>query len=745
MINAAAQADEPTQRVYFYSTSMDEARLLALRKRLIAEGGQRVNCFLPRVVVCDLPVRMNARAFVGGSDIKMMYESQVDERATDDSIFGPGWIKQCYRMADEPTPSIAAAPPLDFDSMGLLENSVMTVPAETVLKTQVAASGDYPNPRNIQQNSEILIGDVLVNLIFPESVPHPLHQEDWKPENISAATSQATLAVLMFQTEYRKADISFIIRAEQDLAVSVEPINLRLRDNTWIPEVMERLGYPNDGTGDRHLTAVHEFNNANRKKYDTEWVFTVFLVDARVDSDHMFDMSRKVGWSFTGGPFMVLPHPAGSLATSQAFKFYFGTIFWALDEAENAQNDCNSTAGYLDVQHLNKQTGTNQYGGAMGCPGQGTPEPCPLNYSTLSWYSGPPCDYSAGMMGVSDFNHNSVPDCLDAAPIVVFENAEIETVFTITAPIRFTAISEGVPNENPKQDPETRVSYAVPVKFVGRADENGFIIQKLFPKDGVYDELVEEFEFATDLLPAGMSTFSVVTRNTFNAMSEAQTKQIFYIGLTYLHFGYTNRNDGNMVRFDLLGETFDANLELHRIDVDGAGEDVVIASGLDPLHSVGGFSLFEYFDDGVIPGELYRYYVEGTFTTTYRDQDTTVVVRTDDAETRAMIPVASGAMVSSASPNPFNESTLISIIVPMSYDNPDAELPIPTESTVNVWVYDVMGRQVKRLYSEQIIGQVLTLRWDGTNVNNQAVPAGVYFVKARAAGIEGTTKIVRVR
>jgi flagellar hook assembly protein FlgD len=88
---------------------------------------------------------------------------------------------------------------------------------------------------------------------------------------------------------------------------------------------------------------------------------------------------------------------------------------------------------------------------------------------------------------------------------------------------------------------------------------------------------------------------------------------------------------------------------------------------------------------------------------------------------------------------------LISVIVPTSYENPDAELPIPKESDVNVWVYDVAGRQVKRLYSEQIVGQVLTLRWDGTNTNNEAVPAGVYFVKARAAGIEGTTKVVRVR
>jgi hypothetical protein len=704
-----------------------------------------VNAFLPRAVVCDLPLGANPNQIAAGPDFTVMYESQVDERVANNSPFDPGWLKRCYRIAETPTPRIAQSPPRDFAQTDPFEETVLKVPEETVYKTQLAAAGDYPDPRNIQQNSEILVGDVLVNLIFPESIPHPLNQENWKPSTLSEATSQATLALLMHQTEFKKADINFIVRSVEDVAVTIEPINLRLRDNSWIPQVMERLGYVDDGTGDRHLTAVHEFNNDTRRKYGTQWVLTAFIADARVDSDHMFSMSRKVGWSFMGGPYLVLSYPAGSLAMSQAFKYFFGTIFWALEEGENAQTSCESISGYLAVENLNKQTGTNQYGGPMGCPGQGYPEPCPLNYGTLGWYSGKPCEYSAGMMGISDFNRNSVPDCLDAAPIVEFENSEVETVFTVEAPVRFTVRSEGVQNQNPKQDPESRVSYAVPIKFVGRADENGHVTQKLMPLDGAFDELVEEFEFSTDLLPAGLSEFRVVTRNTFNAMSEPQVKQLYYIGLTYLHFGYQNRNEGNLVRFDLLGETFDANLEIHRVALDGDGEDVVVASGLRSIHSVGGFSLFEYMDDDVVPGELYRYYVQGTFTTSYRDQDTTCVVRTDDVETRAMIPIDSGAMVSSASPNPFNESTLISVIVPMSYENPDAELPIPKRSDVNVWVYDVMGREVTRLYSEEVIGQVLTLRWDGTNSRNEAVPAGVYFVKARAAGLEGTTKVVRVR
>jgi hypothetical protein len=163
------------------------------------------------------------------------------------------------------------------------------------------------------------------------------------------------------------------------------------------------------------------------------------------------------------------------------------------------------------------------------------------------------------------------------------------------------------------------------------------------------------------------------------------------------------------------------------------------------MYTVGEFTLFDYFDGTVIPGRRYRYYVEGTLTTPYRDQDTTVTVRTHDVETRTMIPVPGGAIMSSASPNPFATSTLISVIVPMTYVDPEAELKKQMPSDVNIRIYDVLGRLVRNLYKDQVFGQVVTLPWDGRNDSNEQVPAGVYFIKVNAAGLEGVTKAVVVR
>jgi flagellar hook assembly protein FlgD len=88
---------------------------------------------------------------------------------------------------------------------------------------------------------------------------------------------------------------------------------------------------------------------------------------------------------------------------------------------------------------------------------------------------------------------------------------------------------------------------------------------------------------------------------------------------------------------------------------------------------------------------------------------------------------------------------MVSIVVRATYDDPSAEFSAAVQADVNVTVFDVLGRHVKRLYSDRVGAQVLTLQWDGTNENFERVPAGVYFIKALAADVEGVTKVVIVR
>ena len=64
-------------------------------------------------------------------------------------------------------------------------------------------------------------------------------------------------------------------------------------------------------------------------------------------------------------------------------------------------------------------------------------------------------------------------------------------------------------------------------------------------------------------------------------------------------------------------------------------------------------------------------------------------------------------------PNPFNPSTTI------AYD-------LPTESIVNITIYDMMGKKIKTLVNEYKAAGFKNIKWDGKNDKNESVSAGVY-------------------
>ncbi|MEJ2721833.1 MAG: FlgD immunoglobulin-like domain containing protein, partial [bacterium] len=756
----------PTQRVYFYSASGEEKALISLFHDLVEHGAKHVNCFLPNTIVCELPAGSSAQAFVRDPGITVLPEAQVEEGDDTGRTFGPGWAKHCYKLAEQP-PAIPYDPYYDpavdlAEEAAPLEASILEVPMETVRRTEMEPSDDYPDPRNIMQNSELLLGSILVQLILPESSPHPANNENWTANSEAAALSQAVSATIYYQSAYEKVPMNFVFNKLTKVLTTVEPIKYPLNDTEWIKEVMTVLGYPDDGSPDRDLTAVHEFNNDKRKEYGAQWVFTAFIVNAEKDPDHRFENTRKIGRSFLGGPYLVLPYPGPHCDMVGAFEYFMGSMFWALGEDLGSPYGCDDYSGYLDYQNRNKTVGYDPITGMpKSCPGIRLPDPCCMSW--VGWScsggfamnsSGPmgsssgnePCEFTAGQFGLLDKKpRNGVPDCLDAPPVVYFENSAVETVFTQNAVIRFQVVSEGVPNENRRQEPDQRVTYKVPVKFVGRS-ENGLITQKILPIDGVYDELVEDFAFEMEQLPGGASRFALVTKNAANSQSEEQAKELFYIGLSYLQFGFQNRNQGVWLEWRLLGDTFDAKLDVHRIDVEDGGKEEIVASALGPIGPrVGSFTPYGFMDKSVVRGVRYRYYVTGTLTASYRDADTTVTTVTHEVETRAMYPITEGNLLSEAVPNPFSEHTLISVKVPPSYRHLEHEFPQPIPTDVKVTIYDVLGRRVKEVFSDTIYGQVVTIPWDGTNDNNERVPAGVYFIKTVAGAEEDARKIVLVR
>jgi hypothetical protein len=78
-------------------------------------------------------------------------------------------------------------------------------------------------------------------------------------------------------------------------------------------------------------------------------------------------------------------------------------------------------------------------------------------------------------------------------------------------------------------------------------------------------------------------------------------------------------------------------------------------------------------------------------------------------------------------PNPFNQNTIIEYYLPdIGYQPADIKLEI----------YDLLGRVVRTLVSENQYPGEYTVTWDGRNERRQELPSGVYFYRLFVSKIE---------
>jgi hypothetical protein len=83
-------------------------------------------------------------------------------------------------------------------------------------------------------------------------------------------------------------------------------------------------------------------------------------------------------------------------------------------------------------------------------------------------------------------------------------------------------------------------------------------------------------------------------------------------------------------------------------------------------------------------------------------------------------------------PNPFSSQTTLRLI-----------LPEPGHVTASI--YNVAGRQVRRLIDGNLPAQERNIVWDGRDSDGRQVPSGVYFVRLTSAQDVLSRKLVLVR
>ncbi len=86
-------------------------------------------------------------------------------------------------------------------------------------------------------------------------------------------------------------------------------------------------------------------------------------------------------------------------------------------------------------------------------------------------------------------------------------------------------------------------------------------------------------------------------------------------------------------------------------------------------------------------------------------------------------------------PNPFNPSTIISFTVPFGSGLANADITI----------FDLQGRQVRRLFAGDVAPGAYAVRWDGTNDAGRAAASGVLFYRLRVGDFTTTRSMLLVR
>ncbi len=570
--------------------------------------------------------------------------------------------------------------------------------------------------RGFRQNSEFMIGSVLINVVFLESAGP---SEEWTDDEVAEVLSGIALGVTEYQRKANWIDLDFTYNYEEyiQVPISMEPIevgNWKSTDTLWIREAMDYLGFGDEET---YWLMVHGLNNDTRARFETDWVLTALIVDMSNHYPGCWENAFYVAYAAFGGPFLVVPHPACGCGYGAAFAGVFihemSHTFYALDEYQGGRPPCSERAGYLAVQNRNALTDSCQ-----------PTVPCSMR-SDLFTTPFPVCHYTMGQVGLADDNWNAIPDIYEVAPSIEFIDLPGVSADTILEDSYLMAVrirNEARPNANPYQQvkfPDRMIDYA-PWLVSGWYAVNDNVMRELTPSDGAWDGSREDIGFLTEELDPGLNVVIVHVENCVGFQAE-EARKVYYVGVKYNEISADSGEDHIDIGWRTAAELFGARFDIEREDITGGGAPVVIAAIDSCTSSGGGQKYFTYCDESVDPGHEYRYRIVACFELTDGGEARSFEFLSDYIYETAMIPVGAG-LISHILPNPMSNHTVFTVDIPRTYrslagrvasGNARWERPsgdgiscapalIEDMTLVDIAIYDVTGRLIASIYDCRI-------------------------------------------
>ena len=635
---------------------------------------------------------------------------------------------------------------------GPVNDLLLRVPPQVVEMTKytgpmMGSPSELQGARSIQQNSEFLIGSVLVNIVMPESMGG---SENWTDEEIAAVLSDLAIGCQQYQQHALWTDLTFVYNHNdfQRVPVTLEPIEGDWNsDPIWISEALSNLGY--SGTGD--MMQTHDMNNETRAEFGTDWVFTAFVADASVNGCWMGPAGGYAAYAYLGGPYLVISYPScgygGGLGFSKVFIHEMTHIFWGLDEYASAEQSCNDRSGYLN--YANRNTLFNPCQTVVPCIMQSGLQEAPL----------PVCYYTRGQVGLGavDYYWGTIPEIYNVFPGAEFRETtelSLDTVYSMPYEMGLHVWNEAVPNANPYQNPEDRIDYAARIRN-GHFWINGGIEEEM-PVPTVGWTSNNWLKHTIPSLEPGRSDISYRFENIVG-LTKQINKSVYYIGIKYYFTELSPSEERFDVTWSTSGETFGAVFDVVKQNMTtGTGEEV-IGTVTEPTEFIGNRRIYTFFDEDIEPAHEYRYCIVGRFQVTIEGEPHEIRVPTGDMYEVGWIPTGN-ELVSYLLPNPTSSGTSVTIDVPKSYHDPsgtenNATRPASLYSTslvevltpVDIGVYNIKGQRITTVYNNKLYGSTRTFHWDGMDNYGKLVSPGVYFMRVVAGRKTATKKIIVIR
>jgi len=500
-----------TDQALIILDAADETAMQQALERIESEGGRIVHVFPTHVLIGSLPQGHEA-ALLGQTGILSIHRDSLDSSTV--AAYGQTaqqavevWnttLRQAQDSASASQQPQQAALSVQWVGEELVNDAFSPLdligPPDLIGDVLATAQGSIgaASAPGYYQTSEFMIGRVAVGIILPESDGSiDPSTEDWTSQEQQNVFSEIVAAMNWWAVREPRAKLTFYYddHFNSPPSTGYEPINRPHSDQMlWIDQVMGELGY----SSSPYFTRVRDYNNALRNQYQTDWAFTIFVVDSSNDGDNKFSDSY-FAYAYLGGPFMVMTYGNGSYGPSNmdvVTAHEMGHIFHALDQYYSACQPCTYRSGYLYVENQN-----SQYGGCI------SNEASIMRGQVWPYQSGAVDYYARGQVGWWDSDGDDVLDPVDTTLQITLE-PQAENPTSEGAVTYFGSV-EDIPYPSPAW-PDVTINTIVSVDY----RLNGGEWQEAAPGDGVFDSASESYTCTTESLPPGVYVVDVRAINS---------------------------------------------------------------------------------------------------------------------------------------------------------------------------------------------------------------------------------------